>query len=60
MRFFEFGSIKPIKPLTPSQARIAAKKRQIDMAKTALKAEQDLQKRQKETEQQRKSQKPKG
>jgi hypothetical protein len=43
MRFFEF---KPIKPLTPQQARIAALKRNAENARMALKRERDNQKRQ--------------
>jgi len=43
MRFFEF---KPLKPLTPQQARIAALKRNVDNARNALKRERDNQKRQ--------------
>jgi len=58
MRFFEFAPIKPIKPLTPAQSRIAARKRQIDVARKALKSEQELQKQQKER--QRKIGKPVG
>ncbi len=41
MRFFEF---KPLKPLTPAQARIAALKRNVDNARIALKRERDNQK----------------
>lgn len=40
MRFFEF---KPLKPLTPQQARIAALKRNADNARMALKRERDNQ-----------------
>lgn len=36
MRFFEF---KPLKPLTPQQARIAALKRNAEVAKQALERE---------------------
>jgi len=35
MRFYEFKTIKPIKPLTPPQARINALKQQQTKAKTA-------------------------
>lgn len=48
MRFCEF---KPIKPLTPSQARIAALKRNADNARMALKRERDNQKKQKANQQ---------
>jgi len=51
MRFFEFASIKPIKPQTPAQYRITARKRQIDQAKDALKREKDAQKRRRDLEQ---------
>jgi hypothetical protein len=40
MRFFEF---KPLKPLTPQQARIAALKRNAENARMALKRERDNQ-----------------
>lgn len=40
MRFFEF---KPLKPLTPQQARIAALKRNADIAKQALASERKAQ-----------------
>ena len=50
MRFCEFSSIKPIKPLNPAQYAIASKKRQVDQAKDALKRETDAQKRKKEQE----------
>ncbi len=46
MRFFEF---KPLKPLTPQQARIATLKRNADNARMALKRERDNQKKQKVT-----------
>jgi hypothetical protein len=58
MRFVEFA-IKPIKPLNPAQARVAALKRQVDQSKTALKREQDAQRMAKEHEQARKAQQPK-
>ena len=51
MRFVEFSTLKPIKPMTPAQHRIYAKKQQVDHAKDALKREKDAQKRQKEQEQ---------
>jgi hypothetical protein len=44
MRFFEF---KPLKPLSPAQARVAALKRNADNARMALKRERDNQKKQK-------------
>ena len=49
MRFYEFA-IKPIKPLTPQQARISALKQQKERANTQLKAERDRQKKAKATE----------
>jgi hypothetical protein len=49
MRFYEF-TIKPIKPLTPQQARISALKQQKERANTQLKAERDRQKKAKATE----------
>ena len=48
MRFFEF---KPLKPLTPAQARVAALKRNVDNARIALKRERDNQKRQRANQQ---------
>ncbi len=50
MRFYEFKTIKPIKPLTPAQARINALKQQQTRAKDALTAERDKQKQAKATE----------
>jgi hypothetical protein len=47
MRFFEFSTLKPIKPkkpLNPQQARVASLKRNIDTAKNAYKAEKNRQK----------------
>jgi hypothetical protein len=58
MRFVEFAT-KPIKPLTPAQARVAALKRQVDQSKTALKREQDAQRMAKDREQARKALQPK-
>ena len=54
MRFYEFSIIKPKKPLTPAQARIAALKRQVDAARQTLKRERDLQRQQKIIQQQQK------
>lgn len=53
MRFYEFSTLKPIKPMTPAQYAIAAKKRQVDQAKEALRREKDAQKRHRELERQR-------
>ena len=50
MRFFEFSNIKPIKPMNLAQYAIAAKKRQVDQAKNALRRETDAQKRKKDQE----------
>ena len=44
MRFFEF---KPLKPLTPQQARIAALKRNAEIAKQAVDSERKAQQIQK-------------
>lgn len=57
MRFYEFATstLKPIKPMNPAQYAIAAKKRQVDQAKDALKREKDFQKRHRELEKQRQS-----
>lgn len=44
MRFFEF---KPLKPLTPQQARIAALKKNAEIAKQALASERKAQQIQK-------------
>lgn len=56
MRFYEFATIKPTKPLNPAQARIAALKRNVDMSKSALKREKDAQRMAREREAQRKAQ----
>ena len=56
MRFYEFKTIKPIKPLTPSAARIKALKQQQTRAKDALTAERDRQKQAKAREQIQKAQ----
>ena len=50
MRFYEFKTIKPIKPLTPAQARIRALNQQQTRAKDALTAERDRQKQAKAQE----------
>lgn len=53
MRFYEFVTNKPKKPkkpLTPAQSMVAAKKRQVDTAKLALKSVKDHQKQRKEAE----------
>ena len=53
MRFFEFATNKPKKakkPLTPAQSMVAAKKRQVEIAKQALQNVKDRQKRSKEAE----------
>jgi len=43
MRLYEITTIKPIKPLTPAQSRIATKKKQVDVAKQALANERETQ-----------------
>jgi arsenate reductase-like glutaredoxin family protein len=55
MRFFEIQSIKPVKPLTPAQARLRSLKQQIENGKRALAAERERQSRQAELERQQKS-----
>ncbi|WP_333605189.1 hypothetical protein [Novosphingobium sp.] len=56
MRFYEFATTKPRKPrkpnkpLTPEQSVVAAKRRQVDTAKLALKNVKDAQKRRKDAE----------
>ena len=47
MRFYEFKTIQPSKPLTAPQARIASLKQQKERAGKLLKAEKDRQKKQK-------------
>lgn len=56
MRFYEFKTIKPIQPLTPSAARINALKQSKDRAADALTAERDRQKQAKATERVQKAQ----
>jgi len=56
MRFFEFSTIKPTKPLSPAQARVAALKRTVEQGKAALKREKDMQRMAGEREAQRKAQ----
>ena len=56
MRFYEFATTKPkkpkqpTKPLTPEQSNVAAKKRQLDVAKQALQSVKDQQKQRKDAE----------
>ena len=47
MKIAEITTAKPIKPLTPDQARIDSLKKQKDAAAQRLKAERDRQKQQK-------------
>ena len=56
MRIHEFTTIKPIKPLTPPQARINVLKQQQTTAKTALSAERERQQQAKATERVQKAQ----
>lgn len=56
MRFYEFATIKHIKPLTPPQARIYALKQQKQNVNNLLKAEKDRQKRQREQDKIRQAQ----
>jgi len=50
MRFYEFKTIKPIQPLTPSAARINGLKQAKDRAADALSAERTRQKQSKAQE----------
>lgn len=56
MRFYEFATTKPKKPrkpkkpMTPAQSLVAAKKRQVELAKQALQSVKDQDKRRKEAE----------
>lgn len=45
MKIAEITTVKPIKPLTPDQAKIDSLKKQKDVAAQRLKAERDRQKR---------------
>ena len=56
MRFFEFATIKPTKPLSPAEARVAALKRNVETGKAALKREKEVQRMQKDRDAQRKAQ----
>jgi len=56
MRFYEFKTIKPIQPLTPSAVRMNALKQSKDRAAGALTAERDRQKQAKATERVQKAQ----
>lgn len=61
MRFYEFHTNKPRKPkkprkpLTPEQSLVAAKKRQVDVAKQALQSVKDHQQQRKKLERARKA-----
>ncbi|CCW17532.1 hypothetical protein EBBID32_18730 [Sphingobium indicum BiD32] len=61
MRFYEFRTNKPRKPkqprkpLTPEQSLVAAKERQIAVAKKALQSVKDHQKQRKNLERARKA-----
>jgi hypothetical protein len=59
MRIWEISTIKPIKPRTPAQARVAALKHQVSQSKNALKREKEAQRQAKEREQARKARQPK-
>ena len=50
MRFYEFKTIKPIQPLTPSTARINVLKQSKERAADALTAEKNRQKQAKAQE----------
>lgn len=51
MKIAEITTVKPIKPLTPDQARIDSLKKQKDAAAQRLKSERDRQKRQRAVQQ---------
>ena len=51
MKIAEITTVKPVKPLTPDQARIDGLKKQKDAAAQRLKSERDRQKRQKAVQQ---------
>ena len=54
MRFTEFKPVKSLKPLNPAQARIAALKQNVEIARQSLKRERDYQQHQKLLQQQQK------
>ena len=56
MRFYEFKTIKPIQPLTPSAAKINALKQTKDRAADALTAERTRQKQAKARDRVKKAQ----
>ena len=56
MRIHEITTIKPLKPLTPAQARINALKQQQTRASDALNAERERQQQAKATERVQKAQ----
>ena len=43
MRFYEFKTIKPIKPLSPERARVATLKKNVASAKQQLRTEKGKQ-----------------
>jgi hypothetical protein len=47
MKITEITTVKPVKPLTPAQARINLLTKTAERAKDAVKRERDLQKQQK-------------
>lgn len=56
MRLAEIQTIKPIKPLTPAQARLRSLRNNIDNGRKQLQAERDRQRQQRERESARKLQ----
>lgn len=56
MRFDEFKTIKHIVPLSPAQARLNALRQGVKKSRTALQAERDSQRRQRDRESMRKQQ----
>jgi hypothetical protein len=56
MRIDEITAIKPIKPLTPQQARINSLKQNVERDRQQLQAERDRQRKQRDAERLRKQQ----
>jgi hypothetical protein len=55
MRIYEIShTIKPKSPLTPAQSRVQALKGNVERARTALQAERDRQRQQRDAERRRK------
>ena len=56
MRFYEFKTIKPKKPMKPAQYRVYSLKQNVDRARTALRTEKEAQRRKRDIEKQRNAQ----